>query len=233
MRTRWHFILSVAATCALAPAALAQSQPAEPLEEIPVVATDGPASEPQPPANATATTGASTDEPAAAPRPVIDDPNRSPAPVSAEDILSEFQRERPVAEPLLPKPQPSDTPKLPTQPGRSPGATSITDSGYDPSDGPRARLPDGFILVDRAGRLVREGEWWVVTFVSDNHPQTLGEPPMKLLPNRMLERMVRESQSSRRTVEFIVTGEVTDFMGENYLLLRKLMRKRDMGNLTR
>jgi hypothetical protein len=118
MRTRWHFILSVAATCALAPAALAQSQPAEPLEEIPVVATDGPASEPQPPANATATTGASTDEPAAAPRPVIDDPNRSPAPVSAEDILSEFQRERPVAEPLLPKPQPSDTPKLPTQPGQ-------------------------------------------------------------------------------------------------------------------
>ncbi|HRX87520.1 MAG TPA: hypothetical protein P5572_21045 [Phycisphaerae bacterium] len=143
---------------------------------------------------------------------------RGTAPISAEDILKEFQKERPVAEPLMPKPMPEED-----------GEAVQADGGV--AAGSSARLPDGYILVDRTCRLVRDGDWWEVVFKSDNHPETAGEPPLKLLPNRMLERMVRESQSTAGSVEFIVSGEVTDFMGENYVLLRKLMRKREMGNL--
>ncbi|MEZ6085567.1 MAG: hypothetical protein R3E58_16870 [Phycisphaerae bacterium] len=44
--------------------------------------------------------------------------------------------------------------------------------------------------------------------------------------------MIRESKGSTSSVEFIVSGEVTDFMGENHLLLRKLLRKRSVGNLS-
>jgi len=146
--------------------------------------------------------------------------DRGRTPVTAEDILKEFQKERPVAEPLLPRPQAGETDIS------SPLTTELQSKSG-------ARLPDGYMLVDRTGRLSREGEWWVISFLSDNHPQTAPEPPMKLLPNRMLERMVRESESSNTTVEFIVSGETTDFLGENYLLLRKLMRKRDLGNLSR
>jgi hypothetical protein len=160
----------------------------------------------------------------AAPKPTAsEDETRTSAPISAEDILKEFERERPVAEPVLPRPRPGETVVRESMPGDAPDV-DLPES--------RARFPDGYILADRAGRLVREGEWWVITFVADNHPDTRPEPPMKILPNRMLERMVRESEAATRSVEFIVSGEVTDFLGENYLLLRKLMRKRDMGNLS-
>jgi hypothetical protein len=139
--------------------------------------------------------------------------------VTAEDILREFQQERPVAEPLLPRPSSVEArPRVPRRDGVESGAG--------------ARLQDGFMLVDRTGRISRDGDWWMISFIADNHPEAAPEPPMKLLPNRMLERTVRETESASGTVEFIVSGEVTDFMGENYLLLRKLMRKRDVGNLT-
>lgn len=139
--------------------------------------------------------------------------------VSADEVLREFQLNRPAAEPLRPQaPGTSLEPRTPSE--ESQGAAGLR------------RMPDGSMLVDRSGRLVREGMWWTITFVGDNNPNETPDPPMKLLPNQMLERAVRETQEGTRSVEFIVSGEVTDFMGENFLLLRKLMRKREMGNLS-
>ena len=145
---------------------------------------------------------------------------RTPPQVSVDDVLREFQEDRPMAEPILPKASDDEL---------------IVRGSADAGDrsGPRLRLPDGYFLVDRVGWLMQDGPWWVFTFTADNHPDVAPNPPMKLLPNRMLERMLRESQGATQRVEFIVPGEVTDFRGENYLLLRKLMRKRDMGNLSR
>jgi hypothetical protein len=154
----------------------------------------------------------------APPEPATQPADRSPTEATAEDILREFQKERPRAVPLLPTP---------------PEDESITriESPVD-GDMPAVHLPDGYFLVDRVGRLTQIGDWWLITFVSDNNPLESPDPPMRLLPNRMLERMVRESQGAARSVEFVVSGEVTEFMGENYLLLRKLMRRRDLGNLS-
>jgi len=141
----------------------------------------------------------------------------APAEMSAEDILREFQKERPTAEPLLP--QETVETEVAPPPSGSTGGSAI-------------RMPDGFFLVDRTGRLVQDGPWWTIAFVGDNNPESAPDPPLKLLPNQMLERAVREVQGGAVGVQFVVSGEVTDFMGENYLLLRKLMRKRDMGNLS-
>ena len=141
----------------------------------------------------------------------------TPRQPSVEDVLEEFEKQRPKAEPLMPREADEEV---------------VAPAGGGAGGGTPLRLPDGYFLVDRTGRLVRDGDWWVISFVSDNHPDKAPDPPMKLLPNQMLERMVRESQDGTQTVHFIVSGEVTDFMGENYLLLRKLMRRRDMGNLS-
>jgi hypothetical protein len=139
--------------------------------------------------------------------------------VSADDVLKQFEQDRPKARPLLP--------------GSRPGTEVVRDSiGDDDARRTPARLPEGYFLVDRAGRLTREGPWFVFNFIGDNNPASTPDPPMRLLPNRMLERMIRESKGSTSSVEFIVSGEVTDFMGENHLLLRKLLRKRGVGNLT-
>jgi hypothetical protein len=87
------------------------------------------------------------------------------------------------------------------------------------------------MLTDRTGRLGQQGNWWIFIFEADN--DSYPEPPMKLLPNQTLERMVRESRGGLDPVVFIVSGEVTDFKSENYLLPRKVLRKRDLGNLSK
>lgn len=146
------------------------------------------------------------------------DDDAEPTGVRAEDILRQFQMERPKPVPILP--------------GRSDSSGAVVDDGSGDGQGAIQSMPDGYFVVDRVGRLVQEGEWWVIHFIADNNPTKAPQPPMKLLPNRMLERMIHESRISAQH-EYIVSGEVTEFAGENFLLLRKLMRRRSLGNLSR
>ncbi|MFH0983133.1 MAG: hypothetical protein V2A79_16560 [Planctomycetota bacterium] len=138
---------------------------------------------------------------------------RTPPTVSADEVLRAFQRDRPTRVPIAPSggPDESTSPEASLAPATS------------------RRLPDGYFLVDRVGRVVKEGEWYVFVYEGDNasHP----EPPLKLLPNQLLERVVLESQNARNSAVFVVSGEVTEFQNENYLLLRKLLRRRNLGNL--
>ena len=190
-------------------------------------AQPGPAEAP-PAADAAATTRPASPAPETPPRPSPEQPpapaapakddGRTPPQVSAEDVLREFQKDRPKAQPLLPK--------------AAEGAPAAPEGGAA-AGGVRPRWPDGYMLVDRTGRLTREGPWWLISFVADNNPDNAPEPPLRVLPNQMLERMVRESEEGTKSVDFVVSGEVTYFMGENYLLVRKLLRWRDMGNLSK
>lgn len=144
-----------------------------------------------------------------------DQPVRTPAQPTAEDIIRRFQQELPEAVPVLPS-------------GGEDEIITRADAA-DAGGRSRPRLPDGYMLTDRAGRLGQEGEWWIFIFEADN--QSYPEPPMKLLPNQTLERMVRESRGGLDAVVFVISGEVTDFKSENYILPRKVLRKRDLGNL--
>lgn len=145
--------------------------------------------------------------------PAGDSPVRTPPQLSPEDLLREFQKDRPRAVPIMPTGGPDE---------------EVVERDVPLSTGGR-RLPDGFFLVDRVGRLTRDGEWWTYTFegYNESHP----EPPMKMLPNQLLERMVIESEGAGSSAVFVVSGEVTEFKGENYLLMRKLLHRRTLGNL--
>jgi hypothetical protein len=170
----------------------------------------------------TAPPGPSEDQPATTTQPAREtqppaasEPSPGqPAVPSAEEIQEAFEKARPR--------------NVPLQPTRLPGTevTEATDRTEPPTG---ARFPDGYLLVDRAGRMVHDGEWWTFVFESDS--PVYQEPPMKLLPNRMLERMIYETQGASGNIVFVVSGEVTDFQNENFLLLRKLLRRRDLGNI--
>ncbi len=54
---------------------------------------------------------------------------------------------------------------------------------------------------------------------------------MKLLPNRNVELMAHALEEAGSDMVFLVSGEVTAFSGENYLLPRVVMRRTDSGNL--
>ncbi len=139
--------------------------------------------------------------------------SRVAADASVEDVVAALKRQQPRAEimPVAPLPLPNQTAR---------GATAT-----------RTLKPDGTPLVHRPGRIDREGSWWTFSFESD-HPD-YSEPPMKLLPNQSVELMLRASQDETSGLVFLVSGEVTLFQGENYLLSRIAMRRTDTGNLRR
>ena len=179
----------------------------------PAETTPTPESEPAPaPAPESQTPPAEPEQPESKPPPPPP-PDQPPGQPTAEDVLRAFEQDRPKNEPLTPV------------------EVSLTPPGgkEDPAaKRPRARYPDGYMLTDRAGRISREGPGYVFSFESTS--TAFEEPPVKLLPNLMLERAAFEILGSPNLV-FIVSGEITDFNGENYLLLRKLLRRRESGNL--
>jgi len=90
-------------------------------------------------------------------------------------------------------------------------------------------LPDGSRLVDRPGRLTRDGE--AFTFSFESRGQGAPERPMHLLPNRLLEDMEMFSENGTKPMVFVVSGEVTEYRGMNYLLIQKLLVRPETGNL--
>jgi len=97
----------------------------------------------------------------------------------------------------------------------------------DDETGPAFR--EGTIIREFPARLVRAAPWWMLTREARG-----GRPaskPYRVLPNRLLEVMVSASAGGTRSMVFLVSGELTEYRGVNYLLIRKVLIRRDMGNL--
>jgi hypothetical protein len=85
------------------------------------------------------------------------------------------------------------------------------------------------IVVDRVVRIVKDADspWWEARFESDN---TLREPPLRLYPCLRLTQV----QDKMRNLGFAeykicISGEISYYKGRRYLLLRKILLERDMG----
>lgn len=87
-------------------------------------------------------------------------------------------------------------------------------------------LPDGSHLANRVGRLSKDGDDWRLVFEGD-----ATQASIVLLPNQMLERMVQRSGSSQTPIVFVVSGQVTEFMGENYLLATVAFERSESQNI--
>jgi len=77
-------------------------------------------------------------------------------------------------------------------------------------------LPEDKRLIDREGRLVREGTTSI--FVFDN-----GDTPVVLIPNLKLQRMEELSDYGRQPVRFRISGRITEYRGRNHLAMTKLV----------
>lgn len=85
------------------------------------------------------------------------------------------------------------------------------------------------MLIDRVGRILPDGHSWV--FVFEDIGDRPANKPVPLLPGRLLESAIQMSQNGTRPAVFIVSGEITLYKGNNHLLLRKLLVRRDLGNI--
>lgn len=132
-------------------------------------------------------------------------------PVQAEilrNLLSREERPRPI-EPRESRPIARD------------GKAPTVDAAGQPL------FVEGTVLSERPGRLVHEaGRAKFVFRVDDSNasPRT-----MELLETQLLEVMERESEAG--FTEFIITAEITRYRDQNYLLLRKVLRRTGHGNI--
>ena len=141
-------------------------------------------------------------------------PASSPSDKSQEQVLQELLKD--------PSPRPI------TQPAE--GSDEVTIPPVQPVD-PKAKTPllvrEGDVVINRLGRLNRDAKGSAL-FVYEADGTALTEPPLILLPSRKLELM-EQLAKQRPDAKFIVTGEITVYHGQGYLLLRKVMLQRDMG----
>ena len=91
---------------------------------------------------------------------------------------------------------------------------------------------EGAFIVSRLGRISRSntGGEWMVTFDSDRNGQI--DPPMVLMPCRLLERLVRVAQSEGDASRVIISGQVYAFHEMNYLLPTVMRRPLASENLS-
>ncbi len=93
-------------------------------------------------------------------------------------------------------------------------------------------MPPGSMIRNRLGRIVKDkaSRWWTFRFESER--TILYEAPMRILPNRQLEAMENILDNSVKPgLRFLVSGEVTQYRGKRYLLIRKKLVKPEMdGN---
>jgi hypothetical protein len=111
-------------------------------------------------------------------------------------------------------------PIVPLPPAAPPPEAAEATSTSPPPTTP----PAGDILINRVVRIApsADGQWLEARFEADN---TLQERPIPLLPCQLLER----AAAIRGKV--CITGIVRYYKGRNYLLLRKALAERDMGQL--
>ena len=114
---------------------------------------------------------------------------------TAEDLLRALQADRPPSEIIIPA-----------------SRASIDPATRDA----HLLLPEGTAVVERRGRLVRQGSGW--DFLPDDGR------PMTVLPNAQLEVMVALQENSGSEMRFVVSGEAMVFKNLNFLLIRQALR---------
>ena len=119
-------------------------------------------------------------------------------------------------------------PKPLTIPGA--GSDKVTIPAVTPVD-PEAKTPllvrEGDVVINRMGRLHTDPKG-TPFFVYEADGTALTEPPLILLPCQNLELMERWTKG-KPDAKFLITGEIMVYQGKGYLLPRKVMLHRDMG----
>lgn len=91
---------------------------------------------------------------------------------------------------------------------------------------------EGAFIVSRLARITRSdtGGEWMVTFDSDRTGQM--DPPMVLVPCRLLERLIRTAQAEGDAARIIISGQVYVYHDVNYLLPTVMLRPLPSENLS-
>jgi len=140
---------------------------------------------------------------------------------TAEEIMRRLMNRRPTKSLVMP-----DRIRIATS--APTGESDARDGAGDMPSAETTRWPEETMLMDRLGRVVPGEPWWSLAF--EDRGTGVEVKPVRLLPNRLLENALAISGTGPKTRVIQVSGEITEHKGTNYLLLRKVLARRDMGN---
>jgi hypothetical protein len=111
----------------------------------------------------------------------------------------------------------------------SPGATPVPATAPAPPPVQAAPAapnvdhhPEGTLIISRTGRLVRDGKTGAQLIVLDSDGKHMDDPPMGVVPCKMLAVMEDATQNGAKSMKFKISGEVTLYRGRNYLYLKAI-----------
>lgn len=127
-------------------------------------------------------------------------------PIDPEAALEQLLRPRPRMAAPLETPAANDA--ATTAQGVAPAITQV--------------LPvrEGEMITQRVGRL-QKAEGKESKFIFDSDERALADPPMPLVPNQKLAQMEDTLERAGVDLRFRVTGLITTYRGQNYLLVEK------------
>ena len=159
-------------------------------------------------------------------------------PSSAEQVLQQMLEKR------------QDNPELDQAPARGgspsgagalPGKVPVADSaigqvdprvlGHAPGMATPALIREGQFIVSRRGRLVRGQGPNETLFVFESDARNAPEPPMIMMPCRLLQSMEDHVRERGEVLVFVVTGQVFEYRSANYMLATIMRIDYDQGNL--
>jgi hypothetical protein len=153
-------------------------------------------------------------EPAAAPTTAATETSPAHEP-TAEEVVKRLMETKPRRAVVLPE-----------QAVAAGSASAPATQGN--AEGDNARWSEDTVLVDRVGRIVPGDQSWLLAF--DDLGTGQKPKPILLLPCRLLETAVSLTGGGTKPITLVISGEITAHKGNNYLLLRKVLVRRDLGN---
>ncbi len=147
---------------------------------------------------------------------------------SAEEVLSDLLKRR-AENPLIEPAQPQTTDNA-QQAATAPSPARTIGSAPNLPAGKLKR--EGSFVITRRGRMMRangQHAQWLFVFESDK--DQLADPPMYLMPCRMLEDMENLAARHNQSIQFILSGQVFTYRRANYLLPTMMKIAPRRGNL--
>lgn len=141
---------------------------------------------------------------------------QSSAQLDPDEIVRRLLSERPASPILAPIDHPEDVRPLPS---------------VAPVVKQQLQRSLGQLVSDRIMRLSFDAKsgWWIASFESDN---TLQEQPLRVMPSMKLSEAHRLSESpTGRSIRLRISGEVFQYNGREYLLLRRVQRELILGQI--
>jgi hypothetical protein len=97
--------------------------------------------------------------------------------------------------------------------------------------GAQSEWNDGYMVIDRVGRILHYPSINLWLFVFEADGTSLAQPPLVLHPCQLLEVVEQVANQTTEPIKYRITGQISKYQGQSYMLLRKALIVYDMENL--